>query len=120
MMKRFGLSGREQQCVWELWGEGMSVREVARRLGARHEYVWRYLTSAGGVRPASRRRSERGLSEGEREEISRGVARGDGFRRIGAAIGRSHSTVSREVNRNGGLERYRACHADAAAWERAR
>ncbi len=119
-MRRFGLSEREQECVWELWGEGMSVREVARRLGARHEYVWRYLTSTGGVRPAPRRRSQRGLSEGEREEISRGVARGDGFRAIGAALGRSHSTVSREVNRNGGWERYRAGHADAAAWERAR
>jgi IS30 family transposase len=93
---------------------------VARRLGARHEYVWRYLTSTGGVRPAGRRRSERCLSEREREEISRGLARGDGFRAIGAAIGRSHTTISREVNGNGGRERYRAHDADDAAWDRAR
>jgi len=46
--------------------------------------------------------------------------RGDGFRAIAAAIGRSHSTVSREVRRNGGRERYRAHAADEAAWRRAR
>jgi IS30 family transposase len=56
----------------------------------------------------------------EREEISRGLAHGDGFREIGRAIGRSHTTVSREVNRNGGPRRYRAQHAEEAAWERAR
>jgi IS30 family transposase len=60
------------------------------------------------------------LSTAEREEISRGLARGDGFRAIGRAIGRSHPTVSREVNRNGGRARYRAQRAEAAAWERAR
>ncbi len=119
-MRRFGLSEREQERVWELWGEGVSVRELARRVGARHEYVWRYLTSSGGVRPVARRRSGRCLSDGEREEISRGLARGDGFRAIGAAIGRSHTTVCREVSCNGGRERYRATVADDAAWERAR
>ncbi len=119
-MRRFGLSEREQERVWELWGEGVSVRELARRVGARHEYVWRYLTSSGGVRPVARRRSGRCLSDGEREEISRGLARGDGFRAIGAAIGRSHTTVCREVSCNGGRERYRATVADGAAWERAR
>jgi IS30 family transposase len=119
-VRRFGLSEREQERVWELWGEGRSLREVARRLGARHEYVWRYLTSVGGVRPAPRRRSGRCLSVREREEISRGLARGDGFRTIGGAIGRSHTTISREVSRNGGRERYRARGADDAAWGRAR
>jgi IS30 family transposase len=56
----------------------------------------------------------------DREEISRGLARGDGFREIGRAIGRSHTTVSREVNQNGGPRRYRAQRAEEAAWERAR
>lgn len=37
VMRRFGLSEHEQERVWELWGEGMAVREMARRLGARHE-----------------------------------------------------------------------------------
>jgi IS30 family transposase len=56
----------------------------------------------------------------EREEISRGLARGDSLRVIGPAIGRSHTTVSREVERNGGRCHYRAERADDAAWKRAR
>ena len=31
-MRRFGLSEREQERVWELWGEGTSLRAVARKL----------------------------------------------------------------------------------------
>ena len=119
-MRRFGLSEREQERVWELWGEGTSLRAVARRLGARPEYVRRYVTSTGGVKPMPRKRSERCLSQREREEISRGLARGESCRRIAAAIGRTHTTVSREVNGNGGREGYRAHEADEAAWGRAR
>jgi transposase, IS30 family len=119
-MRRFGLCEREQERVWELWGEGTSLRAVARKLGARPEYVRRYVTSTGGVKPAARKRSERCLSEREREEISRGLACGESCRVIGVRIGRSHSTISREVTRNGGRERYRAHDADEAAWGRAR
>jgi IS30 family transposase len=72
------------------------------------------------VRPPARRRCGRCLSLAEREEVSRGLARGDTFRAIAAQLGRSHTTVSREVARNGGRARYRAQRADAAAWDRAR
>jgi IS30 family transposase len=34
-------------------------------------------------------------------------------------LNRAPSTVSREVNRNGGRRQYRACKADEAAWHRA-
>ena len=66
-MRRFGLSEREQEFVWELWGDGTSLRAVARKLGARPEYVRRYVSSTGGVKPAARRRSERCVSKRERE-----------------------------------------------------
>jgi IS30 family transposase len=56
----------------------------------------------------------------EREEISRGLARGESFRAIAMTIGRPHTTVSREVDRNGGRRCYRAQRADEAAWGRAR
>jgi IS30 family transposase len=56
----------------------------------------------------------------EREEISRGLARGESFRAIARQIGRPHTTVSREVGRNGGRRGYRAQSAEAAAWRRAR
>jgi IS30 family transposase len=59
------------------------------------------------------------LSIDEREEISRGLACGDSCRQIGAAFGRSHTTVSREVKLNGGRDGYRALNADRDAWQRA-
>ncbi len=119
-MRRFGLSEREQQRVWELWGEGTSLRAVARKLGARPGYVRRYVVSTGGVKPALRRRpSGVCLSvSGRRSRVvwRGGRAVGRSGRGSGAATPRSRA----RFNRNGGRERYRAHHADAAAWRRAR
>src|ERR1700690_1416102 len=53
-----------------------------------------------------------------REEISRGIAAGRPIRRIAQGLGRSPSTVSREIRRNGGCRAYRASEADTRAWER--
>ena len=55
----------------------------------------------------------------EREEISRGLAAGDSIRAIAEALGRSPSTVCREVNANDGRKKYRALVADRAAARRA-
>ena len=60
------------------------------------------------------------MTDADHEEISRGLVKGDSFREIASAIGRASSTVSREVNRNGGRKRYRATEAEAATRERAR
>ncbi|MGH3695359.1 MAG: helix-turn-helix domain-containing protein [Pseudonocardiaceae bacterium] len=65
------------------------------------------------MRPAPRRRWELRLSLAEREEISRGLAADLSFRAIATGLGRSPSTVSREVRNNGGHAGYRA------AWSRA-
>jgi IS30 family transposase len=118
-MGRFISEGVRER-VWELWGEGRSARAIARELGTSAPFVRDLVGQSGGVRPPERRRSRNCLSRAEREEISRGLARGEGFRAIGRAISRPHTTVSREVERNGGPERYRAQGADEAAWERAR
>jgi IS30 family transposase len=77
------------------------------------------LSRSGGIRPASKRRSRLALTLVEREEISRGVAAGHSIRTIASQLGRAPSTVSREVNRNGGRRWYRASKADEAAWQRA-
>src|SRR3989442_3865243 len=106
--------------VWELWAKGRSARAIARELGTSAPFVRDCVGRTGGVRPPKRRRSAGCLTRAEREEISRGLARGEGFRAIGRAIGRPHTTVSREVDRNGGRECYRAQSAEEAAWERAR
>jgi IS30 family transposase len=56
----------------------------------------------------------------EREEISRGLAAGESLRAIATRLGRSASTVCREVNRNGGRGGYRTANAEERARERAR
>jgi transposase, IS30 family len=75
----------------------------------------KFIADAGGRRPTARQRSELRLSLEEREEISRGLAVGDSIRAIAEALGRSPSTVCREVNANGGRRKYRALVADRAA-----
>lgn len=61
----------------------------------------------------------RALTLAEREEISRSLAAGHAIRAIAALFGLAPSTISREINRNGGQDSYRASCADAAAWDRA-
>ncbi len=70
--------------------------------------------------PPERTRSARALTLAEREEISRGIRADVSIRQIAAALGRSPSTVSREVARHGGASQYRATMADARAWELAK
>jgi IS30 family transposase len=106
--------------VWDRWQAGDANRLIGRDLGRSAASIRAFVESWGGVRPEPRRRSLRHLSLIEREEISRGVAAGDSLRSIGVRLGRAASTVSRELARNGGHHRYRAHHADKAAWRRAR
>ena len=65
------------------------------------------------------RRAPARLGIAEREEISRGLAAARSMRAIAATLRRAPSTVSREVNANGGPGRYRAARADRQAWARA-
>ena len=110
----------EKAEVWDRWQGGEAMRKIARRLGRESSSVRTLIEDTGGVRPAPRRRSPRCLSLTEREEISRGVAAGESLRQIAHRLGRSSSTVCREVAGNGGRRRYRALGADRAAWQRAR
>jgi IS30 family transposase len=53
----------------------------------------------------------------DREDISRGLAKGLDNKDIAFSVGRDESVVSREIERHGGREAYRAWKADAAARE---
>ena len=57
------------------------------------------------------------LTAEDREDISRGLAKGLENKDIAVSIGRDESVVSREIARHGGREAYRAWKADAAARE---
>ena len=105
--------------MWDRWQKGESLNSIARLFGRSHSSIQGVLARTGGIRPLPRRRSRRSLSLPEREEISRGVFAGQSLRCIATTLGRAPSTVSREINRNGGRRRYRASKADQSAWDRA-
>ncbi|WP_432571129.1 IS30 family transposase [Kineococcus sp. SYSU DK005] len=120
-MQTFGLSPQQQDEVWVRWRAGESLRSIARSLGInRPASVRCFVAATGGVRRPARRRADHQLSAAEREEISRGLAAKDSARAIARRLGRSASTVSREVARNGGRASYRAGTAEARAWQRGR
>ena len=120
MPKGHYLSEATKDAVWELRAQGLSDREIGRRLGLPRGSVSNHLARVGGIRPRARRRPERCLSLEEREEISRAIARGQSAREIARALGRSHTTITREIDRCGGRRRYRAHAADREAWRRSR
>jgi IS30 family transposase len=120
MPKGHYLTEAVKDAIWELRGEGLSDREIGRRLGLARGSVSNHLARTGGIRPRARRRPERCLSFQEREEISRGIAGGHSARAIARALGRSHTTITREINRCGGQRRYRAHAAEREAWRRSR
>ncbi len=113
------LDSRQMDAIWEQLQAGHAAKPVARAMGLSTGTVRTYLLRCGGIRPSPRHRRQGRLSLAEREEISRGLAAGWSLRLIAAELGRAPSTISREVAANGGWRRYRAVHADRAAWARA-
>src|SRR3989338_7741687 len=59
----------------------------------------------------------RRLSSAEREEVSRGLARGETLSAVAKRLGRAPSTIAREVNRNSSVTGYRAFSAGRRASE---
>ena len=118
--KRWGLSASQKRELWERWKRGESSQDIARALGKLRGSIYNVLSSSGGIPPSPRRRSRWALGLSEREEISRGLAEGQSMRVIASSIQRAPSTVSREIRRHRGRERYRAAEADQRAWDRAR
>ena len=116
---RRGFSVAERTEMWDRWQRGESLRAIGRAFGKPSSSIYYQLSPYGGIRPAPRRRSRLALTLSEREEISRGIVAQRSVRTIASFLGRSPSTVSREVRRNGGYDRYRAAAADARAWARA-
>jgi len=111
-----------QVAFWDGIGEGLLVKEAAVRAGASERAGWRWMRAAGGVRRPVPESSGRFLQAWEREEIAVGLAAGESLRVIAARLapGRSASTVSREVRRNGAGRAYRALAAQQRAEDRAR
>ena len=105
--------------MWDRWQQGESLTSIGRAFDRPSSSIFGQLAPTGGIRPAQRIRSKLALSLSEREEISRGVVAQLSFRTIAIQLGRSPSTISREIKRNGGSADYRATQADQTAWDRA-
>ena len=117
---RRGFTAAEKTELWDRWQGGESLKAIGRAFGKPSSSIYCQVSPHGGFRPVVGRRSRLALTLSEREEISRGIVAQRSIRSIATIVGRSPSTVSREVRRNGGHARYRAAHADAQAWARAR
>jgi DNA-binding CsgD family transcriptional regulator len=103
-----GLTASEKTELWDRWKRGESLKAIGRAFGKQSSSIYFFGGTAGGIRPAERRRSRLVLTLAEREVISRGVTAYQSVRSIAKLLGRSPSTVSREMSRNGGCDRYRA------------
>ena len=126
---RPGVARREdRRRFWALIATGLSSEDAAVGAGVSQPVGSRWFREAGGMppsalAPSSKPLSGRFLSFAEREELAILRVQGLGVREIGRRLGRSGSTVSRELRRNaatrgGGLE-YRATtaqwHAERSA-----
>lgn len=116
MVKR--LAPAVEREVHRLHAKGHSLREIGRMVERSKNAVMNALgrVPADGVWNPSPAR----LSLSDREEIRVGLERGDTFTAIAAGLGRSLSTVSREVAANGGRVEYRAAKAHERARGRSR
>jgi DNA-binding CsgD family transcriptional regulator len=117
---RIRYTDSQKALMWDRWQKGESLHQIARLFDRHHLSVRGILAESGGIRPPARCRSDRALSLAEREDVSRALVAGLSIRSIAATLGRAPSTISREIRRNGGADRYRASLADQAAWDRAR
>ena len=116
---RTNYTPKQREEMWDRWQRGDSLNEIGRAFERPSSSIFGQLAPTGGIRPALRKRSAIALTLLEREEISRGLVVGNSIREIAIELNRSPSTISREINRNGGYDYYRATQAEQAAWERA-
>jgi IS30 family transposase len=114
-----------RQRFWKAIAVGLSSEDAAVVCGVSQAVGTRWFRESGGMPSISLAPlSGRYLSFAEREEITVLTAQGCGVREIARRVGRSPSTISRELRRNaatrGGLLEYRATTAQWHADRRAR
>ena len=109
------------QPFWAALQAGEFIVDAAVAAGTYRKQGSRWVAACGGVRPRRGRNLKgRCLSFAEREEIALAHARGEKQCAIARRLGRSPSTVSRELMRNADRDGgYRATTAHARAFERA-
>ncbi len=118
-MKR--LAPEVEREVRRLAAKGHGLREIGRMLEcSRHAVTTTLRREPLPPAPAAWEPLPGRLSLADREEIRVGLEQGGTYTAIAGRLGRAVSSVSREVNANGGRDGYRAHRAHQAAYERSR
>ena len=104
---------------WRRIAVGLTSEDAAAACGVSEAVGSRWFRQGGGMAPMELKPgSGRYLSLAEREEIALARARDEGIREIARMLGRSPSTISRELGRNAatrsGMVEYRA---SVAQWK---
>ena len=114
MQGRHGhLSAEQKQLAFRLRARGWRLVDIGREIGCTGPMVG-LMVREGRHRdatPLGWKPRPGCLSIAEREQILLGIGRGESLSAIARHLGRVPSTVTREVNANGGRERYSAWHA---------
>src|SRR4051812_12777010 len=109
---------------WSVRSSGVGSAQSAELVGIGRKTAYSLTVARGGIRPRPRSvPTGRFLSLAEREEIAIGKAQGKPKAQIARELGRSTSTVTREIARNatyGRKGRYRAVNAELQARLRAK
>ena len=103
---------------WEAIAAGSKTEDAAETAGVSSPVAFRWFRHAGGVNPSLPPQvTGRYLSFYEREDIALYHAQGLGVREIARRLGRSPSTISRELRRNASTRTFRLEYkASVAQW----
>jgi IS30 family transposase len=114
------LTAEQRALAFRLRARGLNFTEIGKEIDASLQTAWNVIMKAPTriVRPFAWSPGPGRLTLAEREEISLGLRRGATFSAIAVELGRSVSTVSREVAANGGRGDYRAWRAHERAHQR--
>ena len=117
------LDPRAVRRVLDLWAQDLSWKQVVAGSGVSRASVFRIKSSVGGMlRPPGASYCPRYLDRADRYELARLLDAGHSQAEISRRLGRSPSTISRELTRNRcpRTGRYQPERAERLAWERQR
>ena len=108
--RRIYYSAAQRSEIWDRWQAGEPMSAIGRRFDRESSSVFSVISPTGGIRPPDRHRAKQALGSLSERESSLDA------QYVAARCGRSRatwddllSTISREVQRNGGADRYRGC-----------
>ena len=105
----------EKDLIYDLWKQGAGFSDIGRIIEAQLGTVFTILRGTGGIKPRQRTRNIFHFTSEEREEIRAALSAKMSIRAIARLLGRSPSTISREISRNRGRRYYKAIDADRRA-----